>query len=117
MPTRVRAICAGIIAALVAFVPLFMLFEWAWITYWEWQHEGRKMKFTLWADDRALLSALALCALVFCVSARYVQRHAPVDQRIKARSLVIASVSAAIVVYVSVVTYISTIVSRSLPPR
>jgi predicted MFS family arabinose efflux permease len=94
-----------------------MLFEWAWITYWEWQHEGRKMKFTLWADDRALLSALALCALVFYVSARYVQRHAPVDQRIKARSLVIASVSAAIVVYVSVVTYISTIVSRSLPPR
>jgi predicted MFS family arabinose efflux permease len=94
-----------------------MLFEWAWITYWEWQHEGRKMKFTLWADDRALLSALALCALVFYVSARYVQRHAPVDQRIKARSLVIASVSAAIVVYVSVVTYISAIVSRSLPPR
>jgi hypothetical protein len=117
MPTRVRAICAGFVAALVAFVPLFMLFDWVLVMYWEWQHEGRKMKFTLWADDRALQSALALCALVFYVSARYIQRDAPVDQRIKARSLVIAGVSAAIVVYLSVVTYISTVVSRSLPSR
>jgi hypothetical protein len=117
MPTRVRAICTGIVAALVAFVPLFMLFDWALITYWEWQHEGRKMKFTLWAEDRALLWALALCAFVFCVSARYIQRHAPVDRRIEARSLVIASVSAAIIVYLSVVTYVSTVVSRSLSSR
>jgi hypothetical protein len=117
MPTRVRAICAGIIAALVAFVPLFMLFDWALITYWEWQHESRKMKFTFWADERALLSALALCAPVFYVSARYIQRHAPVDQRIAARSLAIASISAAIVVYLSVVTYVSTVISRSLSSR
>ena len=93
-------------------MPSFAVLDWVLITYWEWQHEGRKMKFTLWADERALLSALALCALVFYVVVRYVQRHAPVGQRIKPRSLVIASVSAVIVVYLSIVTYVSTVMSR-----
>jgi hypothetical protein len=94
-----------------------MLFDWALITYWEWQHEGRKMKFNFWADERALLSTLALCALIFCVSARYIQRHAPEDQQITTQSLVIASISAAVVVYLSVLTYVSTVISRALSSR
>ena len=57
MQTRVKAFCGGVVAALVAFVPSFMLFDWILIGYWEWQHEGRPMKFTLWADERALLIA------------------------------------------------------------
>jgi hypothetical protein len=113
MQTRVKALCAGIVAALVAFVPLLALFDWALITYWKWQHEGRRMKFTFWADERALLSALSLCALVFCASVRYLQRHAPLDQRIKRRSLVIGVV----VVYLSIAVYVFMVFSRFASSR
>lgn len=118
MQTRVKALCAGILAALVAFVPSFALFDWASIAYWEWQHEGRKMKFTLWADERALLLALLLSAIVFYLSVRYSQRNAPLDQQIKRRSLVIAGLSGAVVVYLSVFGYVYLIISRltSSPP-
>jgi hypothetical protein len=40
MRTRVKTVCAGIVAALVAFVPSFKVFDWALIAYWEWQHVG-----------------------------------------------------------------------------
>ena len=112
MQTRVKALCAGIVAALLAFVPLFALFDWALITYWEWQHEGRRMKFTFWADERALLSVLPFCAIVFYVSVRHLQRHAPLDQQINRRSLVIAGVSGIAVAYLSIVAYLAVIVSR-----
>jgi len=68
-------VCAGIVAALVAFVPSFEVFDRALIAYWEWQHEGRKMKITLWADDRALLLSPSLRAVVFYVTVRYLQRQ------------------------------------------
>lgn len=112
MQTLVKALCAGILAALLAFVPSFALFDWALIAYWEWQHEGRKMKFTLWADERALLLALLLSAVVFYLSVRYLQRNAPFDQQIKRRSLLIAGLSGVAVVYLSVFAYVSLIISR-----
>ena len=34
MGLRVKTLCAGIVAALVAFVPLFVLFDWALVAYW-----------------------------------------------------------------------------------
>jgi hypothetical protein len=49
MQTGVKAVCGGIVAALLAFVPSFMLFDRILIAYWE---------FTLGADERALLLAL-----------------------------------------------------------
>jgi hypothetical protein len=112
MGMRVKTLCAGIVAALVAFVPLFALFDWALIVYWEWQHEGRKMKFTLWADERALLLALSLWAVIFYVSARHFQRHAPADQQFSPRSLVIAGISGVAVIYASVITYLFIFVGR-----
>ncbi len=33
------------------------------------------MKITLWADDRALLLSLSLCAIVFYLMVRYFQRR------------------------------------------
>jgi hypothetical protein len=56
MQTGVKAVCGGIVAALLAFVPSFMLFDRILIAYWERQHDGRPMK--LGADERALLLAL-----------------------------------------------------------
>jgi hypothetical protein len=100
------------VAALVAFVPLFALFDWALVAYWEWQREGRKMKFTLWADERALLFALSVCAVIFYISARRFQRHTPADQRFSPLSLVIASTSGVAVIYVSVLTYVSIFIGR-----
>jgi hypothetical protein len=112
MRTRVKTVCAGVGAALVAFVPSFKVFDWALIAYWEWQHEGRKMKITLWADDRALLLSLSLCAVVFYVMVRYLQRHLPADQQIKRRSLVIGAVFSGVVVYLSIIAYVWMIVRR-----
>ena len=117
MQTRVRALCAGIVAALVAFVPSFTFFDCALIAYWEWQHEGRKMKFTLWADERALLLALSLCAVVFYVTVRYLQRHAPLDQQIKRRSLVIAGLSGVVVLYLIAAAYVFMVISRFTSSR
>jgi hypothetical protein len=112
MQTRVKRVCAGIVAALVAFVPSFKVFDWALIAYWEWQHEGRKMKLTLWADDRALLLSLFLCAIVFYVTVRYLQRQSPTDQQIRRRWLVIGAVFGVVVVYLSVVAYVLMITRR-----
>jgi hypothetical protein len=112
MATRVKTICAGVVASLAAFVPLFALFDWALVAYWEWQHEGRKMKFTLWADERALLFALSLCAVVFYITVRSFQRCKPTDQRFSPLSLVIAGISGVTVIYVSVLTYLSIFVGR-----
>jgi len=92
MRKGVKAVCAGVVVALVAFVPSFKVFDWVLIAYWEWQHEGRKMKMTLWADDRALLPSFSLCAVVFYVTVRYLQRHLPTDQQIRRRWLVIGAV-------------------------
>ena len=117
MQTRVKALCAGIVAALAAFVPLFALFDWTLIAYWEWQHEGRKMKFTLWADERALLLALSLCAVVFYLSVRHLQRHAPADQQVNRRTLMFAGVSGVAVIYVSVVAYVFIFISRLTSPQ
>jgi len=86
MQTPVKAVLAGTVAALVAFVPSFILFDRILITYWEWQHEGRPMKFTFWADERALLISLFLCAIVFYLTVRYSQRRFSKDQQIKHRS-------------------------------
>ena len=112
MQTRVRALCAGIVSALATFVPLYALLDWVFIAYWEWQHEGRNMKFTLWADERALLLTLSVCALVFYLVVRYLQRNAPSDQKIKRRSLVIGGISGVVVAYLSVVAYVFIVISR-----
>ncbi len=112
MRTRVKTVCAGIVAALVAFVPSFKVFDWALIFYWDWQHEGRKMKMTLRADDRALLLSLSLCAVVFYLAVRYLHRHLPADQQIKRRSLVIGTVFGVVVVFLSIVTYVLMIARR-----
>ena len=112
MGTRVKTLCAGVVAALAAFVPLFALFDWALVAYWEWQHEGRKMKFTFWAEERAFLFALSLCAVVFYITVRRLQRYTPVDQRFSPLSLVIAGISGVTVIYVSVFAYLSIVVGR-----
>ncbi len=70
------------------------------------------MKFTLWADERALLLALSLCAVTFYTTVRHFQRQAPPNQQFTARSLVIAAISGVAVIYVSVLAYFFTIVGR-----
>jgi len=103
---RVKAVGLGIVAAAMAFLPAFKLFDWALISYWEWQHEGRRMKITLWADDQAFMLTLLFCATVFYVTVQYLQRHIPVDQQIKRRWLVISAAFSMVVVYFAVVAYL-----------
>jgi hypothetical protein len=112
MRTQIKAVFGGTVAALVSFVPLFLLVDRMFIAYWEWQHEGRPMKFTLWADERALPIALLLSAAVFYLTARFVQRRLSVDQQIKRRSLVIGAASGVVLIYFSIVAYVSIMVSR-----
>jgi hypothetical protein len=112
MRTRVKTVCAGVVAALVAFVPSFKIFDWAFIALWEWQHDGRKMKITLWADDRALMLSLSLCAVVFYAVVRYLQRAMPAGQQIKRRWLVIGAVFGVVVIYLSIVAYLVMITRR-----
>jgi hypothetical protein len=112
MQRPVKAVCGGIAAALVVFVPSFVLFDWTLVAYWEWQHEGRPMTITLWADDRALLMTLLLCAAVFYLTVRYLQRRLSMDQQIKRQSLLIGAASGVVLIYFSVYAYVWIIVSR-----
>ena len=112
MQTQVKAVGLGIVAPSVVFLPAFKLFDWALIAYWERQHQGRRMKITLWADDRAFMLTLFLCAIVFYVTVRYLQRHLPVDQQIKRRWLVIGAAFSMVTVYFAVVAYLWMVVSR-----
>jgi hypothetical protein len=112
MQTRVKAVSGAVVAALVTFVPSFMLFDWILVAYWEWQHEGRPMKITLWADEPALLITLLLCAAVFYLAARYLQRRLPMQKQIKGWSLLIGAASSVVLIYFSVYAYVWVIVSR-----
>ena len=62
---QMSAYAAAGIAATSVFVVLYQVFRWLFIRYWEWQHDGRRMKFTFWADERALLLALLVGLLAF----------------------------------------------------
>ena len=115
MRTRVKTVCAGIVAALVAFAPSFEVLDWVLIRYWEWQHEGRKMKLTLWADDRALLLSFCLCAVVFYITVRYLQRYLPTDRRLGPRWLVIGAGVGVVAVYLSIVAHMLMIARRFSP--
>ena len=53
----------------------YKTFLWALIKYWEWQHDGRRMKFSFWADECALPLALLVCAIVFFVTFKYIQQR------------------------------------------
>ena len=106
MQTRVKAVCVGIGAVLVSSLPAFKLFDWALIAYWEWQHQGRRMKITLWADDSAFILTLLLCTIGFYATVRYLQRHLPIDQRINRLSLVISVAFGMVVTYFAVVAYL-----------
>jgi membrane protein implicated in regulation of membrane protease activity len=113
MQARVKAVCGGIVAALLAFVPSFMLFKRILVACWEWHHGGR-MKITFWADDRAFIIVLVVCAALFYLTARYLQRRLSKDQQIKRRPLLIGAASGVILIYFSVVTYVWIIVGGLL---
>jgi hypothetical protein len=70
-----RAIALASLAALSAAVVSYEIFLWIFIKYWEWQHEGRKMEFIFWADERAMPLALIVCAVVFGLTNSYLRRR------------------------------------------
>jgi hypothetical protein len=73
-----RAIVLAFLTALSASAISYHVFRWAFIKYWEWQHDGRRMKFAFWAEERALLAALIVFGVVFFLLLRYLRRrHAP----------------------------------------
>lgn len=111
MQTRAKTISSSFVAAAISFVASFKLFDWALIVYWEWQHQ-RKMKFTFWADSRALLLAICFCSVVFYTTTRYIQRKMPADQQMRRRSLVLGTVLGAVLVLFSIVAYVLVVTSR-----
>ena len=72
---RVRPVVVAVGAALSALAVCHKVFLWAFIKYWEWQHDGRRMKFTFWADERALSLAIPICGGVFLFTLRYLHRR------------------------------------------
>jgi len=72
---RMRAWAVSGIAAISASVIVYRLFRWVFILYWEWQHEGRRMKFTFWADERALPLAVLAGFFAFYLPFRYYRQR------------------------------------------
>ena len=72
--TQVRAVFVAPCAALLAFAVFYNAFIRIFIKYWEWQHDGRPMKFTFWADERALPLSVLAFAVVFFVTFTHFRR-------------------------------------------
>ena len=72
---RMRAYAASGIVAMSALVVAYQLFRWVFTRYWEWQHEGRRMMFTFWAEERALPLAVLAGVFAFYATLRYYRRR------------------------------------------
>jgi hypothetical protein len=70
-----RSYAASAIVAISALIVAYQVFLWIFIRYWEWQHEGRRMKFTFWADERALPVAVLVGVLAMYATLRYYRRR------------------------------------------
>jgi len=70
-----RATVVALVAVLLALIVSYETFLWALVKYWERQHDGRRMKFIFWADERALPFALLVCAVVFFFTFRCIQQQ------------------------------------------
>jgi hypothetical protein len=72
---RLRATVIALLAALSALVVSYKVFLRTFVRYWEWQHDGRRMKFIFWAEERALPLAVIVCSVVFFLTNRYLRRR------------------------------------------
>jgi hypothetical protein len=70
-----RAAVVALVAALLALIVSYKTLLWALIKYWERQHDGRRMMFIFWAEERALPWALLVCAVVFFFTFMFIQRR------------------------------------------
>jgi hypothetical protein len=71
---RLRAFSVGLVVALSSFVGSYRLFLWGFIKFWEWQHDGRPMKFIFWPEYRALPLALLVTVAATFFVVRYVRQ-------------------------------------------
>jgi hypothetical protein len=55
------------LSALCTLLVSYAAFRWVLMRYWEWQHQGRKMMFTFWADFNAVPLALLTSISAFVV--------------------------------------------------
>jgi hypothetical protein len=77
---KVQAAGMSLLTSLCALVLSYQLFDWALIRYWEWQHDGRRMKFTFWADERAIPLAVLVCIFVLFLTNRLIRRRLENDR-------------------------------------
>ena len=85
---RSKAASGALIAALLAFVPLYKIFSWFFVSYWEWLHD-KAMKFELWAIERAVPSAVFFCGIVFYLVFQYLERCASPNERLPPKTLML----------------------------
>ena len=72
---RVQAVVIALAVAMLTFVVCYKVSLWAWIRYWESQHDGRRMIFLFWAEERALLPAFLVCVIVSIFTITHLQRR------------------------------------------
>jgi hypothetical protein len=77
-----KVLAAGIslLTSLCALVVSYEFFDWVLIRYWEWQHDGRRMKITFWADFRALQLAVLFCIVVLIPANRLIRKRMEKDR-------------------------------------
>jgi hypothetical protein len=77
MAIKGKALAAGValLAASLTLILSYKILDWFLIRYWEWQHDGRRMAFTLWADFRAIPLAILTSLVVVFLTFRVVRRQ------------------------------------------
>jgi hypothetical protein len=109
---RVQRAIGALLAAIVSLVASYTVFRWVFIKYWEWQHDGRPMKFTFWADERALPLAFVVSGVVFYTIFSYFQRRLPANEQLRRSSLVVLTVAAVVLLFLCAVAYVFYIVRQ-----
>ncbi|MCU1287125.1 MAG: hypothetical protein JWO13_3475 [Acidobacteriales bacterium] len=71
----VRVWAVALLTTFVVFATSYKLLLWDLISYWEWQHDGRRMKFTFWADERALPLALFVSGISLFLTLKYLRKR------------------------------------------
>ena len=72
MAIKEKGLAAGVslVAAALSFILFYTGLDWFLIKLSEWQHEGRRMAYTFWADFRAIPPAIVISLVVLFVGYR-----------------------------------------------
>jgi hypothetical protein len=77
---KALAAVASLLAGSLALVLSYEVLDWFLIRYWEWQHDGREMVYTFWADFRTIPFAILVSLVAVFLTYRFIRRRSKLSR-------------------------------------